>query len=233
MSGGGGRALLSAERQRSLKNCLFPTRKTKGELLPKNYIHQRCPFVRYFKTKICAQFRDFYQQGTLLASERRILGLPASFEVPLLLYLQMGWHNQPIDGPCLVSPAFVPSPTTGLEAEVELPATWGQLLRKLSDVWRFELRAELLPSGMPMLSALGFKGWGHLYSVTFVMGLTDLSCGMVGPGDQTDMAHLPSFFTLESLHVSETHQEQQTHLDQGQLSHTLYWSPTGHWTDLP
>lgn len=86
---------------------------------------------------------------------------------------------------------------------------------------------------MPTLSALGFKGLGHLYSVTFAMGLTDLSRGMVGLGDQTGMAHLPSFVTFESLHVSETQQEQQTHLDQGQPSHTLYWSPTGHWTDLP
>lgn len=98
-------------------------------------------------------------------------------------------------------------------------------------MWRFELRAELLPSGMPTLSALGFKGWGHLYSVTFMMGLTDPSHGMEGLGDQTDMAHLPPFFTFESLHVSETHQEQQTHLDQGQPSHTLCWSPTGHWAD--
>lgn len=116
---------LSTERQRSWKTVFFQPEKLGGGVLPKNYIHQRRSFVKKFKTKTCALFKDFYQQGTLLASERRILGFPASFEVPLLLYLQMAWHNQPIDVPCLVNPALVHSPTTGLEAEVELPVTWG------------------------------------------------------------------------------------------------------------
>lgn len=143
------------------KTVSFPTR-DRGKLLPKKNTYIKHIYLSEIsKSRFVPNSEIFFfiSIGTmgLAGFWKEHLRPSCIFWSSFLLYLQMAWHNQPIDVLCLVNSAFVHSPQSGLETEVELPVTWGQLLRKLSDVWQFELWAELLPSGMPMLSAQSSK----------------------------------------------------------------------------